>query len=115
VTPSPSCGDCTAAATELPALAAVERISRDDSARIVASLIRACAGDFQLAEDVLQEALVAAVQHWPRDGEPRDPVAWIYTTARRKAIDHLRRERTNARTRATLGRLLAAQRHYAAA
>ena len=54
---------------------------------------------------------LAAVQHWPRDGEPRDPVAWIYTTARRKAIDHLRRERTSARTRATLGRLLAAQRH----
>jgi RNA polymerase sigma-70 factor, ECF subfamily len=110
--PVPPCGVRTAADTEPPALAAIERISRDDSARIIASLIRACAGDFQLAEDVLQEALIAALQHWPRNGEPRDPVSWIYTTARRKAIDHLRRERTSARTRATLGRLLAAQ-HYA--
>jgi RNA polymerase sigma-70 factor (ECF subfamily) len=72
-------------------------------------LIRTCDGDFQLAEDVLQEALLAAVRFWPRDGEPRDPVAWLFATARRKAIDHLRREQTVVRTREALGRQLAAQ------
>lgn len=96
-------------------LSAVERISREESARILATLIRACDGDFQLAEDVLQDALAAAVQRWPREGEPRDPVAWVYATARRKAIDHLRRERTAARTRDALGRLLAVQQDTATA
>lgn len=76
---------------------------------MVATLIRACDGDFQLAEDAFQEALMAAVVHWPATGAPRDPVAWIYTTARRKAIDHLRRARTAARTREILGRELVAQ------
>ncbi len=87
----------------------MERISREETTRIVATLIRVCSGDFQLAEDVLQEALIAAVQHWPGEGLPRDPIAWILTTARRKAIDQLRRERTTARTTVTLGRILAAQ------
>lgn len=87
----------------VPALLALERISRDESARILATLIRVCGGDFQLAEDVLQEALATALQRWPREGEPRDPAAWIFTAARRKAIDHLRRERTLARTRTALG------------
>jgi RNA polymerase sigma-70 factor (ECF subfamily) len=101
--------------TQAEPLAAVERISREESTRILATLIRACDGDFQLAEDVLQDALAAAVQRWPREGEPRDPVAWIYTAARRKAIDHLRRERTAARTRDALGRLLAVRQDVATA
>lgn len=90
-------------------MSAIERISREESARILATLIRTCGGDFQLAEDVLQDALVTAVQRWPSEGNPRDPVAWIFTTARRKAIDHQRRERTVARTHEALGRHLAAQ------
>lgn len=89
------------------ALTIEEQISRLDSTRLLAALIRVCDGDFQLAEDVLQEALLAAVQHWPRTGEPRDPAAWIFSTARRKLIDQRRRERTAAQTRTSLGHHLA--------
>jgi RNA polymerase sigma-70 factor (ECF subfamily) len=109
VAPLAPVADRVAAPRAAAALAALERVSREESTRILATLIRACGGDFQVAEDVLQEALMAAVRHWPREGEPRDPVAWIFTTARRKAIDHLRRERTAARTSEALGHLLAAQ------
>ena len=48
-------------------------------------------GDFQLAEDALQDALVAALEHWPADGIPDNPGAWLMTTARRRAVDRLRR------------------------
>ena len=88
---------------------AIERVSRDASARILATLIRSCDGDFQLAEDALQDALAAAVDRWPRDGAPREPIAWILATARRKAIDQLRRERTTLRARDALGRMLVVQ------
>ncbi|MGH2613942.1 MAG: RNA polymerase sigma factor [Thermomicrobiales bacterium] len=85
---------------------AVERISREESSRILATLIRTCGGDFQLAEDALQEALASAWQWWQRDGTPRDPAAWIVATARRKAIDGLRRERTAEKTRLALAQRL---------
>jgi RNA polymerase sigma factor (sigma-70 family) len=49
-------------------------------------------GDFDLAEESVQDALVAALEHWPRDGIPASPGAWLMTTARRKGIDRLRRE-----------------------
>ena len=49
-------------------------------------------GDFDLAEECVQDALVAALEHWPTEGLPRNPGAWLMTTARRKAIDRLRRE-----------------------
>ncbi|HEU5318922.1 MAG TPA: sigma-70 family RNA polymerase sigma factor, partial [Chloroflexota bacterium] len=51
-------------------------------------------GDFQVAEDAVQDAFATALQTWPRDGVPSSPAAWLTTTARRKAIDRLRRERT---------------------
>jgi RNA polymerase sigma-70 factor, ECF subfamily len=51
-------------------------------------------GDFDLAEEAVQEAFVVALERWPRDGLPRNPGAWITTTARNKAIDRIRRERT---------------------
>lgn len=91
------------------ALTIVEQISRLDQARLLATLIRVCDGDFQLAEDVLQEALLAAVQHWPRTGEPRDPDAWIFIAARRKVIDQRRRERTASQTQTSLGHQLAVE------
>lgn len=72
---------------------AVERVFREESGRILATLIRAI-GDFDLAEEALQEALVVALDRWPRDGVPTNPAAWITTTARRKAIDRIRRART---------------------
>jgi RNA polymerase sigma-70 factor, ECF subfamily len=62
----------------------------------VAILIRVL-GDFELAEDAVQDAFAAALERWPRDGMPRNPGAWIVATARNRAIDRIRRERTLAR------------------
>ena len=72
--------------------AAVARAFRDERAIVLATLIRQ-AGDFQLAEDAVQDAFEAAVTVWPRDGVPANPGAWITTAARRRAIDRLRRRR----------------------
>jgi RNA polymerase sigma-70 factor (ECF subfamily) len=71
---------------------AVSRAFREEGPAILATLIRQV-GDFGLAEDALQDAFAAAVATWPRDGVPDRPGAWITTTARRRAIDRLRRER----------------------
>jgi RNA polymerase sigma-70 factor, ECF subfamily len=71
----------------------IERAFREESGRVLATLIRQLGGDFQLAEDALQDAFAVALTTWPRDGEPDNPGAWITTAARRKAIDRLRRER----------------------
>src|SRR5213076_1999273 len=57
-----------------------------------ATLIRVL-GDFALAEDVVQEAFVVALERWPRDGTPDNPAAWITTVARNRALDRLRRDR----------------------
>jgi RNA polymerase sigma-70 factor (ECF subfamily) len=70
-------------------------IFRKEADRILAALI-ATVRDFELAEDALQDALLVALEHWPIDGVPNNPGAWITTTARRKAIDRLRRERVLA-------------------
>ena len=69
---------------------AVDRVFREESGRVVAGLIRAT-GDFDLAEESVQDAFLSALDHWPREGIPPNPGAWIATTARRKAIDRLRR------------------------
>jgi len=74
---------------------AVERAFREERATVLATLIRHV-GDFQLAEDAVQDAFAAAVATWPRDGVPANPAAWLTTTARRKAIDRLRRNRSIA-------------------
>ncbi len=71
---------------------AVARAFREERAIVLATLIRQ-SGDFQLAEDAVQDAFEAAVTTWQRDGIPANPGAWITTTARRRAIDRLRRER----------------------
>src|SRR5499427_2344129 len=63
---------------------------RDESGRLVASLTRQL-GDFDLAEDSVQDAILEAVRHWPETGVPRQPGAWLHVTARRKAADRLRR------------------------
>jgi RNA polymerase sigma-70 factor (ECF subfamily) len=86
---------------------AVERVFREERAAVLATLIHQV-GDFQLAEDALQDAFAAAVATWPRDGVPASPGAWITTTARRRAIDRLRRNRAiadRARRLADLSRL----------
>src|SRR5207253_8928227 len=72
---------------------------REERGRLVASLVRVL-GDWEVAEELVQEALVAALETWPRDGVPRNPGAWLLTTARHRAIDRLRRD---ARYRERLG------------
>jgi len=84
--------------------ALVERVFREESGQAVATLIRVL-GDFDLAEEAVQEAFLVAIQHWPSAGVPDRPGAWIITTARNKAIDRLRRERGLAERRATLALL----------
>jgi RNA polymerase sigma-70 factor, ECF subfamily len=86
--------------------AAVERAFREESGRVLATLIRHLGGSFELAEDALQDAFAVAVATWPRDGVPANPGAWLTVTARRKAIDRLRRERTLADRVALLERLM---------
>jgi RNA polymerase sigma-70 factor (ECF subfamily) len=90
------------------ARALVERVFREESGQAVATLIRVL-GDFDLAEEAVQEAFLVAIQRWPSAGVPDRPGAWIVTTARNKAIDRLRRERGLAERRATLALLEAAR------
>lgn len=73
----------------------VERVFRQEQGAVLATLIRHL-GDFQIAEDAVQDAFAMAVATWPRDGVPDRPGAWLTVTARRKAIDRLRRERAIA-------------------
>jgi RNA polymerase sigma-70 factor (ECF subfamily) len=72
--------------------AVVDRLFREESGRAVATLIRVL-GDFDLAEEAVQEAFVAAIETWPARGIPDNPGAWITTTARNRAIDRLRRRK----------------------
>jgi RNA polymerase sigma-70 factor, ECF subfamily len=73
----------------------VEQVFRDEWGRVLAALI-GFLGDFDLAEEAAQEAFAAAAERWPRDGTPENPRAWLVTTARNRAIDRIRRERTLA-------------------
>ena len=69
----------------------IEEIFRAEHGRILATLIRLL-GDFDVAEEALQEAVAAAVVQWPMAGTPANPVSWLISTARHKAIDRLRRD-----------------------
>ena len=73
--------------------AAVEAVFRQESGRIVATLIR-ISGSFDRAEEAMQEALAAALAAWPANGIPQNPAAWITAAAHRKLIDQSRREKT---------------------
>jgi RNA polymerase sigma-70 factor (ECF subfamily) len=70
--------------------AAVSAAFREQWGRVVATLIRVT-GDWDLAEECAQEAFARALEHWPREGVPRSPGAWLTTTARNRALDRLRR------------------------
>ncbi len=72
-----------------------EALYREGRPRALASLIRLL-GDFDLAEDALQESFAVALQQWPASGVPRNPFAWLVSTARHKALDRLRREKSFA-------------------
>jgi RNA polymerase sigma-70 factor (ECF subfamily) len=73
----------------------VAQVFREEHGRAVASLVRVF-GDIDVAEEAVQDAFAAAVLHWPADGLPPSPAGWIITTARRRAIDRIRRESTRA-------------------
>jgi RNA polymerase sigma-70 factor (ECF subfamily) len=77
--------------TEDPARTALVRLVRDEGRRVLATLVRQL-GDLPLAEDAVQDATLRALETWPRDGVPEQPRAWLTVTARRRAIDLLRRE-----------------------
>jgi RNA polymerase sigma factor (sigma-70 family) len=69
----------------------VAAVFHEEAGRLTAALVKRL-GDFDLAEECVQDALVAALEHWPRSGIPDNPGAWLMTTAHRKGIDRLRRE-----------------------
>jgi RNA polymerase sigma-70 factor, ECF subfamily len=73
----------------------LERVFREEWGRVLAGLI-GFLGDFDLAEEAAQEAFAIAAERWPREGTPANPRAWLTTTARNRAIDRIRRERTLA-------------------
>ncbi len=83
--------------TDRHVAAAIDEIYRTESRRVLATLIRLL-GDFDLGEEALQEAFVAATRQWPVDGVPRNPRAWLISTGRFRTIDRLRR--SNRRRRA---------------
>lgn len=70
----------------------LEKLHREESGRILSTLIRLL-GDFDLAEEMLQEAYATALLKWPPEGTPTNPRAWLVSTARHKAIDRIRRDR----------------------
>jgi RNA polymerase sigma factor (sigma-70 family) len=86
--------------------AAIETVIRLESARLIAGLAH-YTGDIGLAEDLAQDAIVAALEQWPADGVPRNPGAWLTTVAKRRAVDFFRRNSDLEKKYAQLGRALA--------
>jgi RNA polymerase sigma-70 factor (ECF subfamily) len=86
--------------------AVVDRVFREEQGRAVATLIRVL-GDFDLAEEAVQDAFITALETWPDRGVPANPGAWITTTARNRAIDRLRRRRVLAEKEELLRRAVA--------
>jgi RNA polymerase sigma factor (sigma-70 family) len=70
----------------------LERVFREEAGRLTASLVRLL-GDFDLAEEMVSEAVVEALIHWPREGAPEKASSWLLTTAKRKGLDRLRRQK----------------------
>jgi RNA polymerase sigma factor (sigma-70 family) len=83
--------------------ARLEHVLREERGRLTAALVRILR-DWELAEELVQDAAISALEHWPADGMPRNPGAWLMTAARRKAVDRLRR---NARYRDRMQQLTA--------
>jgi RNA polymerase sigma factor (sigma-70 family) len=91
---------------------AIDAVWRIESARVIAGLTR-LVGDVGVAEELAQDALVAALERWPEAGIPRNPGAWLMATAKHRAIDHIRRDRMLARKHELLGYELEAQQEQA--
>jgi len=94
--------------TDARTQAAIETVIRLESARLIAGLAH-YTGDIGLAEDLAQDAVVAALEQWPAEGVPRNPGAWLTTVANRRAIDFFRRSSDLNRKYAELARTLAAE------
>jgi RNA polymerase sigma factor (sigma-70 family) len=94
--------------TDTRTQAAIETVIRLESARLIAGLAR-YTGDIGLAEDLAQDAVVAALEQWPAEGVPRNAGAWLMTVAKRRAIDSFRRNRELEKRYAQIGRTLKAE------
>src|SRR5689334_15481968 len=81
----------------------IDAVWRIESARLIAGLGR-LVRDVGVAEELAQDALVAALEQWPAEGVPRNPGAWLMTTAKRRAVDRIRRDETFRRKLEELGR-----------
>jgi RNA polymerase sigma-70 factor, ECF subfamily len=90
-------------AVEADTRRAIDAVWRIESARLIAGLAR-MTGDVGVAEDLAQDALVAALEQWPRTGVPDNPGAWLMTTAKNRAIDRVRRDEVAERKQRELGR-----------
>lgn len=82
---------------------AIETVFRLESPRVIAGVAR-IVRDVGIAEELAQDALVAALERWPREGVPDNPGAWLTATARHRAVDLVRRRETYARKLAAIGR-----------
>ncbi len=91
--------------TRQQAADAIDAVWRIESARLIAGLAR-IVGDIGVAEDLAQDALVAALEQWPESGVPDNPGAWLMATAKHRAIDQLRRQKMQGRKHEHLGREL---------
>ncbi|HEY7802720.1 MAG TPA: sigma factor, partial [Dehalococcoidia bacterium] len=83
----------------------IDAVWRIESPRLIAALAR-ITRDVGLAEDLAQDALVAALEQWPKSGVPDQPGAWLMAVAKRRAVDHFRRNERLARKQEELGREL---------
>ncbi|MGW2717998.1 RNA polymerase sigma factor [Streptomyces sp. NPDC001492] len=99
--PQPTASQATAADPRH----AIETVFRLESPRIIAAVAR-LVRDVGIAEELAQDALVAALEQWPRDGVPDNPGAWLMATARRRAVDLIRRRENYARKLQEIGRTL---------
>ncbi|MFD6679220.1 RNA polymerase sigma factor [Micromonospora parva] len=79
-----------------PTHAELTRVVREHAGQLAASLVH-LVGDFSAAEDLVQDAIEAALTHWPVEGIPERPAAWMYTVARRRGLDQIRREQRHRR------------------
>jgi len=92
--------------TGSPTNTAIETVIRLESSRLIAGLARYAGGDIGIAEELAQDAVVAALEQWPREGVPANPGAWLMTVAKRRAVDLFRRNRELERKYAQIGRAL---------
>jgi RNA polymerase sigma factor (sigma-70 family) len=94
--------------TILEAHRAIDAVWRIESSRLIAGLVR-MVGDVGFAEDLAQDALTEALEQWPQSGVPRNPGAWLTTVAKRRAIDHWRRQERLGKKYAEVARQLSAE------